>query len=140
VNPLWTDEGSKRTNGPREKGAAPVTRVSRGSPINGSFLFLSPTRLNFFAHLQQEGLSYILKQRAEGRALRETEAEEGEGASGTKKGFKNHFSKSKGGWNYRYPPDLKWPPDNISLWAKSELQYWYNLNNTFTYQNLTNNP
>ncbi len=84
---------SNRTNGPREKGAAPVTRISRGSPINDSFLFLSPTRLNFFAHLQQEGLSYILKQRVEGRALREVEAEEGEGASGTKKGFKKHFSK-----------------------------------------------
>jgi len=35
-----------------------------------------------------------MKQRAEGRALREAEAEEGEGASGTKKGFKKHFSKS----------------------------------------------
>jgi len=34
---------------------------------------------NFFARLQEEGLSYILKQRAEGRAFREAEAEEGEG-------------------------------------------------------------
>ena len=83
-----------RTNGPREKGAAPVTRIFRGSPINGSFLFLSPNCLNFFARLQEEGLSYILKQRAEGRALREAEAEEGDGASRTKKGFKKHFSKS----------------------------------------------
>ena len=84
---------SRRTNGPREKGAAPVTRIFRGSPINGSFLFLSPNRLNFFARLQEEGLSYILKQRAEGRVFREAETEEGEGASGTK-GFKKHFSKS----------------------------------------------
>jgi len=36
-----------------------------------------------------------LKKRAEGRAFREAEAEESEGASGSKKGFKKHFSKSK---------------------------------------------
>jgi hypothetical protein len=35
-----------------------------------------------------------LNQRVEARALREAAAEEGEGASGTKKGFKKHFSRS----------------------------------------------
>ena len=65
---------SRPINGPREKGAASVTRIhSWVSDQFGSFSFLPSNRLNFFPSLEIDPL-HILKQhteREEGRASRE---------------------------------------------------------------------
>jgi hypothetical protein len=84
----------RHTNGPREKGAAPVARIFRGSPINSSFSFLSHDRYNFspvsggraFIHFEANA-------RRERRDARYVKQKRARSSSGTKKGFKKHLFK-----------------------------------------------